>query len=717
MTSTIVPPVDLAPGMPSRVVTISATDVTEGGESLEGQMVRFALSDTLDVSSGGDVIAKTQAEVVLDSNGEGRIRLPVYSDDVKTWCGKDWAILVTATWGSQKAIRVPAGTSSIALSALPSVRPLRGRELQWAITGASVTVTEGAQWGATVGLSGGVLGFNFTVPPAAVAYWRGTVAAGTSHTTITDPGVYGVLAGRLIDGPDGAGSGYLRDSELVAGTTTREHRYEEHGTGRIWKSTRGTTGWGAWSRVDGVPEPPPAVESGSLNDLIVGKYLVVNPSAVTGGPPTAEPGLYDRSGEVDEYVEQGTLAVRWIRRRVGGLMSHWVKTNAETVAPVHLSRPLAASTETVSSRSVRIPFQVAARVRSWRVVIRNANYRTNTAYSGNMTMRTVCIGTGARDADGQLTSSFAPSTSFPQGKRILVRDAGPFDGGEGWASAWRSTELIPGTDYMLSYGYQHNGIETQLSMGGGWWTNFNPMNAELTDDPTAAKVNRVPFDVRIECMVDDKTVQDVLIGDSISAGSNADFPVLEAPTAIAGRVEGRSARLHGFGGASFGEWTGPNWGDPASMKWQDVTAYGRADRAVIALGNNDIHAGTDLTTLQARLRSLIALVRERVSTNVVVCTVTPRTAWVGTGKETLRAAFNDWLRTYPEGIAAVADTARAVEDSTGHAPRADYVVSDGIHFNTAGSTALANAILETRVQSQATGADDALSAYITELGS
>ena len=173
MTSTIVPPVDLAPGMPSRVVTISATDVTEGGTSLEGQMVRFALSDTLDVSSGGDVIAKTQAEVVLDAQGNGSIRLPVYDEDVRTWCGQDWAILVTATWGSQKAIRVPAGTTSIALSALPPVRPLRGREKQWAITGASVTVTEGGQWDATLDLSGGILNLGLTVPPGGVSYWKG----------------------------------------------------------------------------------------------------------------------------------------------------------------------------------------------------------------------------------------------------------------------------------------------------------------------------------------------------------------------------------------------------------------------------------------------------------------------------------------------------------------------------------------------------------------
>ena len=200
MTSVIVPPVDLAPGMPSRVVTISATDVTEGGRSLEGQMLRFALSDTLDVTSGGDVIAKTQAEVVLDEAGNGRIRLPVYDASVKTWCGQDWAILVTTTWGSQKAIRVPAGTSSIALSALPPVRPLRGREKQWAVTGASVTVTEGGNAGGSVSLSGGVLDFRLTIPRG--DWNRGGITSGGDVDTL-----YG-----------GAAAGHYRiDSLSVAG--------------------------------------------------------------------------------------------------------------------------------------------------------------------------------------------------------------------------------------------------------------------------------------------------------------------------------------------------------------------------------------------------------------------------------------------------------------------------------------------------------------------
>ena len=254
MTSVIVPPVDLAPGMPSRVVTISATDVTEGGKSLEGQMVRFALSDTLDVSRNGDVIAKTQAEVVLDANGEGQIRLPVYDENVKTWCGRDWAILVTATWGSQKAIRVPAGSSSIALSALPPVRPLRGRELQWAITGVSVSTKEGGQWGASVSLNGGILDFDFTVPPGGEAWAKGALAPGTDLNSLSGQGIF-------YQSNSGNAATELNYPAPVAGAV---HQFQ-WGTGvvqvyypytantqfgdRIYMRSRGSSSWFPWLEI------------------------------------------------------------------------------------------------------------------------------------------------------------------------------------------------------------------------------------------------------------------------------------------------------------------------------------------------------------------------------------------------------------------------------------------------------------------------------------
>lgn len=191
MTSTQVPTVDLAPGMPSRVVTISATDITEGGRSLAGQTVTFALSDSLDVTSGGDVIAKTQATVTLDSTGNGSIRLPVYGNDVKTWCGTDWAILVSASWGSKKAIRIPTGSASVALSALPNIRPLTRREQLWAITSVTASITTGAQWDVDVSFSGGILDFDFTVPPAGEAWAKGILGGTGPYDVFTlDKGVY-----------------------------------------------------------------------------------------------------------------------------------------------------------------------------------------------------------------------------------------------------------------------------------------------------------------------------------------------------------------------------------------------------------------------------------------------------------------------------------------------------------------------------------------------
>jgi len=208
MTSAIVPPVDLAPGMPSRVVTISATDVTEGGKSMAGQKVRFALSDSLDIRSGGDVIAKTAAEVVLDSSGNGSIRLPIYSDSVQTWCGKDWAILVTSTWGSRKAIRVPAGTGDIALSSLPNIRPLSAREQLWAVTGVSLNVTTGSTAGqasGTASLNGGVLSLNPALPPAG-PHTHGQIENSAGRWSVTSEGGAQLVVGsteRFVIGPDG----------------------------------------------------------------------------------------------------------------------------------------------------------------------------------------------------------------------------------------------------------------------------------------------------------------------------------------------------------------------------------------------------------------------------------------------------------------------------------------------------------------------------------
>ncbi|MGY5764994.1 polysaccharide deacetylase family protein [Brachybacterium sp. DNPG3] len=259
MTSSIIPSADLAPGMPSRVVTIAATDVTEGGFSLAGQKVTFALSHTLD-ATGGTVIARTSATITLDAAGKGSIRLPVYSSSVDAWPlrraphdplgSDDWAIIVTTSWGSTKTIRVPAGTSTIALAALPDVRPLTPMESKWAITAAGITITEGAQWGATTSLDGGILTFNLTVPPGGTAYFRGPIGS-ADLDSLVETGVYtqafGSNATEARHYPV-LTSGVL---QVAAQGTTVWQQYDADAGYGIWRRKGVDSAWGEWERISG----------------------------------------------------------------------------------------------------------------------------------------------------------------------------------------------------------------------------------------------------------------------------------------------------------------------------------------------------------------------------------------------------------------------------------------------------------------------------------
>lgn len=276
MTSVAVPDNDLAPNMPSREVTISASNVTEGGVSMRGQWVNFALSDSIDVTPGGDMIAKTSQTITLDSAGNGRIRLPVYdTSHGKGWeRGKDWAIIVTTSWGSSKAIRVPDGSGSIPLSHLPSVRPLSRSEMRYAITGVSLTVSVGSTPGAAGGsatLDGGTLRLGITVPPAgphkhstsditdldaaidAKTFWRGPIQSSGNLNNVTERGGYFVWAdaANMPSSVTGSGVLWVTEARTAGGVVTQvQQKLQTYDNKpQTWIRFQGSTGWSAWSRV------------------------------------------------------------------------------------------------------------------------------------------------------------------------------------------------------------------------------------------------------------------------------------------------------------------------------------------------------------------------------------------------------------------------------------------------------------------------------------
>lgn len=161
-TPTLVPAADRAPSLASRVVTIHATDVTEGAPAPDH--FSFSLPCALRVPSD-DVILRPGGVKVRLVDGRAKVRLPVYSPSVQTIDGStDWVIVVSPSWGQKYAVRVPAGTSEINLADLPAVRPLTRREQQYAITGVGVTVTEGTQAGGSASYVNGQLDLKIQVP-------------------------------------------------------------------------------------------------------------------------------------------------------------------------------------------------------------------------------------------------------------------------------------------------------------------------------------------------------------------------------------------------------------------------------------------------------------------------------------------------------------------------------------------------------------------------
>ena len=507
MTSVIVPPVDLAPGMPSRVVTISATDVTEGGKSLAGQTVTFALSDTLDVTSGGDVIAKTEATITLDSNGDGRIRLPVYNADVKNWCGdSDWAVLVSASWGSRKAIRVPSGTSTIALSDLPPVRPLRGREKQWAVTGAGITIVEGAQWGASVELQGGVLRFVLTVPPGGTSWYKGALGSTANLDTLAD-GAYVVVSG---DVAEAIGLPEPLNGVVESYDWPGLQRYHVKTTSeqRTWQRSR-FAGWQEWQRTDGnawfrgnLDEQ----DATTLADLRPGLYLVRYvgtaeafdlPQRMIGQLEVVDA---DSQRQIfwrpnDAGAGWGTK-IEWVlaTNSSGELRDRWQRLDKSIMrtAPVVLTSPAGDYPQADSRGAVRLPFTVPTTIGRVRVHMRPWNFRTREEW-GPAKMSGVMIAQQNSDDSGTITGSrwYAPNV-----------DGQTVTGSEEWVSDWFYVGLTPGNTYLLSYAAEWQDTSRNL-VSGQCWSNFDLDKWDTTEPANYQNgwggFTLNPMDVWIEC--------------------------------------------------------------------------------------------------------------------------------------------------------------------------------------------------------------------------
>lgn len=114
---------DLATGVESRLVTISAVEFAE--DAPKTGTVTFTLPCDLRHADSGTIIAAGSRTVTL-ANGYAELRLftdnpGLTSDRISRRHGDTWAVLVKKSWEPRPyPIRVPAGTTDISLAEIPA---------------------------------------------------------------------------------------------------------------------------------------------------------------------------------------------------------------------------------------------------------------------------------------------------------------------------------------------------------------------------------------------------------------------------------------------------------------------------------------------------------------------------------------------------------------------------------------------------------------------
>src|SRR5699024_4955218 len=304
MTSVIVPSVDLAPSLPSRVVTVELIDVTEG-RSVAGAEIDFFLPGGLHVPADDVVVQAGKVTLTLDAAGKGRVRLPAYTDAITPL---DWVIGVKKRWAPHPYfIRVPAGSSTISLADIQAVQSLPQGVVDWMITGASVTVTEGAQWDASLNLVGGILQLGLTVPPGGEAFYKSVGLGADADIDTLTSGLNVVTSGSRAEalGLPVAASGSLLTTEVWGSPAARTQFYIATATGggpaRVFVRQQQGGVYGPWDqiRTDSDPRSPQFGGGENLFEFVdaANRQTWLGARASDGGPTEfGEQHLRDRLG-------------------------------------------------------------------------------------------------------------------------------------------------------------------------------------------------------------------------------------------------------------------------------------------------------------------------------------------------------------------------------------------------------------------------------------
>lgn len=417
-----------------------------------------------------------------------------------------------------------------------------------------------------------------------------------------------------------------------------------------------------------------ASQTGLPDDLMKNhaQYVVVLATMVTG--VALKLTTYSVWG-IDEYVCSSAPVTagwtRWEKTKFAGYdetskagAAYGYKTAALT-----LTSPSGASNvETVSALSMRHAMEYGTGFKRFRVHIRNFNDRSGAALPGAANFTGLWFGEGNKangsfkDAPTRLSNSFST----------------PDDGSE-YVSPWFNAEVKAGAFYLLSMGVTASSISAVRSFASVWRLNGSSAGGP-TQNISWELGSYAPFDIWVEAEVPADTPIIGEVGSSSAVGSKATYPILESPLSIYCRSVGALPMHYTHSGSTLAIWE-----DSEAAKWQKFQDCARPDAMVLSLGSNDLFGTRTLAEIQESAASIVGIIKAMATDNIYATTIEPRTS----GDETKRRQYNSWLKTKPLGIRDVFERAASIsnDDDT---IRPEYD-ADGIHTNTAGNLAKANA--------------------------
>lgn len=342
------------------------------------------------------------------------------------------------------------------------------------------------------------------------------------------------------------------------------------------------------------------------------------------------------------------------------------------------------SVDTRTAVGSRVPFKFGFDVLDFRVHIHNNNNRYVFNYTGALAFDGVAYGAHDMGATGTHTGKYlgAP-TALASGFSTSAT------GATEWVSPWAGTEIPANKEMLLSYGYTC-AAQNNASTLAGSYQSANNASWNAVEDAGAIVSNHTPCDIWIEVKVAGNVPVVAYLGDSLTVGNAARFPVYDSYPMQHARANGHIPVMYSHSGSTMEGWSAA----PTSLRFTKWSAMAKPDALVWSLGRNDIFAsGVDVATLRSRFATLYPIITGVTSTNLYLTTVLPSLD-ASAPAEAVRRAWNTVLSEELPGNAVMAfDLGKAVESSTVGVLDSRWSASPGdIHLNRQGYALCAKTI-------------------------